>query len=89
MCGLTGFLDPTHLTRADQLKDVISKMTACLFVLVLRGTLTDVNQNLKLRASVVNFLSRNKNEFNVRVTFQRVMLEYAWKGYQIRSQARP
>jgi hypothetical protein len=44
-----------------------------IFVLVMTGRATSVNQNQKLRASVVTFPSKNKNEMNVRVTFQRVI----------------
>lgn len=44
-----------------------------VFVLVLTGRPTAVNQNQKLRASVVTYPSDNKNAINVRVTFQRVV----------------
>ena len=44
-----------------------------IFVLLLTGRPTAVNQNQKLRASVVTFPSTNKNEINVRVTFQRII----------------
>jgi hypothetical protein len=44
-----------------------------VFVLVLTGRPTAVNQNQKLRASVVTYPLDGKKAINVRVTFQRVI----------------
>lgn len=44
-----------------------------VFVLVLTGRPTAVNQNQKLRASVITSPAKNKSGINVRVTFQRTI----------------